>query len=311
MEIIAVSSHEFASVISKPYHCFNSGSFNEINKINCDEVYYFLFKDKKYRLGIIGGKKGNDFVSPFSAPFGGFSFLSEGKNLIKYTEQAIGLLDTWCIKAGIEKISITLPPPIYNSNFISKQLNSLYRSGYSIVAIDLNYHFINKDVAIDYMGNIPASARKTLKQSLNNNLVFYKCSGPKENRDAYEVISKNRISKNFPLRMKYEDIEKTEIRKDFFLVKSESGVNIAAAIVYFISPDIVQIVYWGDDPEYSTSRPMNFLSYQIFTYYHSQGVLYTDIGPSTENSIPNYGLCDFKEAIGCQILPKTILEKLL
>jgi len=30
-----------------------------------------------------------------------------------------------------------------------------------------------------------------------------------------------------------------------------------------------------------------------------------------EDEIPNYGLCDFKEAIGCQILPKTILEKLL
>lgn len=27
---------------------------------------------------------------------------------------------------------------------------------------------------------------------------------------------------------------------------------------------------------------------------------YLDIGPSTENSIPNYGLCDFKESIGCR-----------
>jgi hypothetical protein len=311
MEMIQVSNHEYASVISNPYHCFNSASFNDINKINCDEVYYFLFKDKKYRLGIIGGKKGSKFVSPFSAPFGGFSFLSEGKNLIKYTEQAINLLENWCISVGIERVSITLPPAIYNSNFISKQLNSLYRSEYNIVAIELNHHFINKDVEIDYMENIPASARKMLKQALNNNLVFYKCNSPQENFDAYEVILKNRMSKKFPLRMKYEDIEKTDIRKDFFLVKNESEVNIAAAIVYFISPDVVQVVYWGDDPEYSAIRPMNFLSYQIFKYYHSQGVLYTDIGPSTENSIPNYGLCDFKEAIGCQTLPKTILDKFL
>ncbi|MDA8950964.1 hypothetical protein N9H70_09935 [Pseudomonadales bacterium] len=311
MEIIPVSSHEFASVISEPYHGFNCAFFNEINKINSDEVYYLLFKDKKYRLGIVGGKKDGGFASPFSAPFGGFSYLSQGINTIKYLEQAIEILDNWCIAADLKKISITLPPPIYNSKFISKQLNSLYRSGYNIVSIDLNYHFINKDAESGYMENISASARKQLNQSLNNKLTFYKCGDSEDRRDAYKVISRNRISKNFPLRMKYEDIEKTEIRKDFFLVKNKSEVNIAAAIVYFVSPDVVQVVYWGDDPEYSASRTMNFLSYHIFRYYYSLGVLYTDIGPSTENSVPNYGLCDFKEAIGCQILAKTKLEKLL
>jgi len=38
---------------------------------------------------------------------------------------------------------------------------------------------------------------------------------------------------------------------------------------------------------------------------------YIDIGPSTENSIPNYGLCEFKESIGCDISPKYTFYKYL
>jgi hypothetical protein len=310
MELIQVSGSDYSSIIPNPYHCLNDASFNEVNKMNCEAVHYFLFKDKKYRLGVIGGKDKKKLITPFSAPFGGFSFLSKDVS-IKYIEEAISLLEEWCKRNGLERICFTLPPAIYNPTFTSKQLNSLYRSGYQITALDLNYHFINKDVEVDYFKLIRASARKLLKQSFNHNLFFFKCGNTKENIDAYEVIRKNRNARNFPLRMKYEDIEKTNIRKDFFIIKNESEVNIAAAVVYFISSDIVQVVYWGDDPEYSASRPMNFLSFHIFKYYHSQGVLYTDVGPSTENSIPNYGLCDFKEGIGCQVLPKHTLDKKL
>ena len=61
--------------------------------------------------------------------------------------------------------------------------------------------------------------------------------------------------------------------------------------------------------KYSNLRPMNFLSYSIFKFYKDLGIRYIDVGPSTENSIPNYGLCEFKESIGCQIFPKYTLEK--
>ena len=46
---------------------------------------------------------------------------------------------------------------------------------------------------------------------------------------------------------------------------------------------------------------MNFLSYNIFKHYKAIGVSIIDIGHSTEDSIPNQGLCEFKESIGCSI----------
>jgi hypothetical protein len=46
---------------------------------------------------------------------------------------------------------------------------------------------------------------------------------------------------------------------------------------------------------------MNFLSYKIFEYYQSTGIPYIDIGHSTVDSVPNNGLCEFKESIGCSL----------
>ena len=37
-------------------------------------------------------------------------------------------------------------------------------------------------------------------------------------------------------------------------------------------------------------------------------VVILDIGPSTENGIPNYGLCEFKESIGCSVTMKYSFE---
>jgi hypothetical protein len=39
--------------------------FNQLNEDKCEAVYYLLFKDSKYRLGLIGGVRDNVFTSPF------------------------------------------------------------------------------------------------------------------------------------------------------------------------------------------------------------------------------------------------------
>jgi len=72
-----------------------------------------------------------------------------------------------------------------------------------------------------------------------------------------------------------------------------------------VAEETVQVIYWGDLPQFSEYKTMNFLSYNIFKHYKEAGIAMIDIGPSTEDSIPNYGLCEFKESIGCDINIKT------
>ena len=197
MKLIEVDKQEYKSIISKPYHCFNDAFFNELNKKNCENLYYILFKDKKFRLGIIGGKIENNFHSPFSAPFGGFSYVSNSLSHIKYLESASKLLEDFCNMNGMNKINITLPPSIYSSNFITKQLNSLFRLEYKILSIELNYHFKNNLINNNYIGNLATSSRKFLKQSFKSNLTFYKCTNLDDNIEAYRVIAQNRSIKKF------------------------------------------------------------------------------------------------------------------
>ena len=56
--------------------------------------------------------------------------------------------------------------------------------------------------------------------------------------------------------------------------------------------------------QYYIQRMRESLAPKVFEYYKAKGYQYVDVGPSTEDSLPNYGLCEFKESIGCDISQK-------
>ena len=309
MEIIEVTKNEFERIIYEPFHIYGTSHFNDLNKFKCESVYYLLFKEDKYRMGIIGGIVNGIFFSPFSAPFGGFSFLNS-KIGIDHIDKAIDLLITWGKTKKLKAINLTLPPSIYDESFIAKQTNSLYRKNFSILRIDLNYIFNSDNFNDNYITSLSVNARNKLKNAFKNNLIFQICQSISEKRMAYEIIKQNRKSRGYPLKMSWEQISDTTkiIKADYFLVCNFDNTPIASAIVFYACNFIVQVIYWGDVPEYSHYRTMNFLSYKIFEYYKYKGYKIIDLGTSTENSIPNLGLCDFKESIGCDISLKLSFE---
>jgi hypothetical protein len=303
MEVIEVDSKYYSQVFSKPSHAFNSADFSAVNSYKCDQVYYLLFKDSKVRLGIIFGQRALKLYSPFSAPFGGFEVLYEDIK-IQQIDQALEALRQWATLKKFNGIKIVPPPIFYNTNFLNKSYNALVRAGFSPNIIELNYQFPIHKFDEHYISNIWYNARKNLRIALDSQLVFEKLNN--NGKLAYDVILQNRQLRGFPLRMTWEQVEQTSkvIDIDFFLVKHGLD-SIGAALVFHITDTIVQVVYWGDLPQFSKYKTMNFLSYSIFNYYQKLGLKIVDIGPSTENSIPNYGLCEFKESLGCDIDIKT------
>lgn len=310
MELLVVDKDEYHKVVDGAYNVFNGALFNDVNSKKADEVYYFLFKEGKYRLGLVVGLKNSTILSPFSAPFGGFSYLRDDVR-INHIEGALEALESWAASNKINEIKFVLPPLIYHHTFISKQINVFFRSNYQVANIDLNYYLECGLTGDAYKRQLWNSARKSLNRALVSDLVFWKCTSEREKNLAYSVIEKNRRWKGFSLKMSYHDIVKTNdvIEKDFFLVCDKAEAVIASAIVYHVADGVVQVVYWGDMPGYSLQRPMNFLSYMIFNHYNSLDVKYIDVGPSTEGSVPNYGLCEFKESVGCKIVPKYTFVK--
>lgn len=300
MEIVRVDSIEYGKSFPTPYHIFNSVSFSELNKDKCLDLHYLQFVDKKIRFGIILGEREKELKSPFSAPFGGFSFVRNER--IEYVEQAVSQLKKYGETIGKE-ISISLPPFIYDSSFVSKCVSAFLRQGASIKYVDLNFQF-DTDRFAHYDAFIDRSARKNLHNSLKHDFQFIQLNS-KRDEDvlrAYSVIKYNRESKGFPLRMPLQAVLDTVkiIPADFFVL-SYGSVDVAAAQVFHVAPKIAQIIYWGDVVEYSDLRVMNYFTYRVFEYYYNHGITILDIGPSTEFGIPNYGLCEFKENIGCSV----------
>ena len=309
MNIAETTPKEYQEIFSTPYHIFNSTSFNELNKNKCDSIHYLIFRDSKVRLGLIIGKREDTIFSPFSAPFGCFSFLNEQID-IEAIDKSLLALDDYLKAKKISSVKFILPPFCYNKSFLSKLVNSLNRNGYKILHIDLNHIFKTSFLSEKYTEKIYRNARKNLNIALKQNFVFEKT----DDIDlVYGIIHKNRELRGFPLRMTLEQVKETIkiVKYDTFVVKLNQDY-VASALIYYVANKIVQIIYWGDIPEFSSMKTMNFLSYKVFEYYKNAGIEIVDIGPSTENGTPNYGLCDFKESIGCVVENKfTFMKKIL
>jgi hypothetical protein len=304
MEIIETSFGAYKEIFSNTYHQFNSADFNLLNEARCGQLLFLVFKDTKNRLGLIAGVKNNELYSPFSAPFGGVSFVREDVGIAQI-EAAVEALLEYASAKGHKAIHYTMPPLFYQQGFNSKLLNVLQRKGFMIAALDLNYEFNLGNLTDAYEMNIWHNARKNLRISLKQGFEFIQCESEEMRVQAYGVIKENRSRKGYPLKMTYEQVKQTTeiIPADFFLVKKENEL-VAAAQIFHVADGIVQVIYWGDIPDFAPLKPMNFLAFQVFTHYKKQGYRFVDIGPSTENGLPNYGLCEFKESIGCSISPK-------
>lgn len=300
MEILIVTAKEYSEIFSKHTHIYNSAAFSQLNANKCEQIHYLVFKDSKARLGIILGEQSDLICSPFSAPFGGFEFTTEPK--IEYLEEALTLLIKYAQSLN-KKLKLTTPPPIYGTSINAKIINALMRMGVMPQYIDLNYHY---DISRfkQYETYISRNARKNLHNAQNQGFEFTQLNSNNDEdiARAYSVIKANREGRGYPLRMTLNDVINTSkiIPADFFVV-SKNDIDIAAGQVFHVTDSIAQVVYWGDKPGFSEMRPMNYLSYKIFEHYNDCGTSILDIGPSTENGIPNYGLCEFKENLGCEI----------
>ena len=76
--------------------------------------------------------------------------------------------------------------------------------------------------------------------------------------------------------------------------------GIVAEYLYRINDRIVLGIYTGKHPDYMNCNGMNLLTWHTIQYYGGLGYKILDKAIATEISEPNYGLCNFKESVGCK-----------
>lgn len=302
MEIVELTRKEFDGIFQKPDYVFSGSEFNELNRYKVDSLLYLGLKEKKYCFGVCLGRRGSKLFCPFSAPYSAF-VKNKDKVHIQHIYHAVECLDKYCKEKKIEYVRFILPPACFEERDIAVFVNAFCLNGYQVEQRELNFHFDMKKVYSDnYISYLPYNGRKNLKIALKSGLELKLCTNDQQNEEAYNIIKINRNNKGRPLRMEFHQILETikEVKADIFQVKN-GDEGIAAAFVFWLNERIVRVIYWGDIPGYSEKKPINFLAYELIQYYGQLGVEIIDIGKSTENSVPNIGLCDFKESIGCDI----------
>jgi hypothetical protein len=306
MEAIEVNLQEYQNLKMNYFLQFDSPEFNELNKNKCQELLYLIFRDgRKNRFGVICGISDQLMLKiPFSAPHTCFTALQNNTKTSLY-HACVRALISYASSKNLKGIYLTFPPKFYAENHISNFENAFFANGFKLDNVNLNHQFYLADFNDSYIANLDIKARQKLLSALKSGLNFAKVSGDVGVKNTYEIIKINRRENNRPLHVSLEDVFAVSkiIDVDFFIV-SDGDIQLASAIIYRISNSCVSVVYWGGVKGSESLKAMNFLSFKIFEYYKSAGFQIIDLGISTNDSVPNFGLCDFKQSVGCKVSTK-------
>lgn len=290
---------------------FDSKEFHYYHQKFAESVYQVYFESESSILGYCYiGKRGKTASLPYSAPFS--LLYPQEKWRIDDILQIVKGLISFSSSIACDRIVFTLPPEIYDPALIHSLSSCLFSEGFRVLSVDLNQFFdlSTFESKESYLAGLMRMVRRNYNKAINNDLEFVKIeTGSFE--EAYDVIEVNRREMGYPLKIpksQMRDIINMKcLSSSCFLVR-KNGQAIASAIVFDVTDDISQVIYWGDDPEFREIRPMALLTTDIFEYYKVQGKKYLDIGPSSANGIINPGLFEFKRSIGCSHTVKLSFE---
>ena len=199
------------------------------------------------------------------------------------------------------KIKIKLQPISHNEALSSNCFNIFSRLKFSIASSDLNYSLRVDDE--EFLNKISYGNQKKLKQCLRDGFFVSKL-GIDRFKEAYEVIRSNRESKGYPMTMDQSDFLKmVKVFPDdihcFAVFNSNDLSMIASSICISINSDILYVFYWGDLPSSDSYSPITLLSSYIYDFAKENSYKIIDVGTSTINGEPNYGLINFKRNFNC------------
>lgn len=275
-------------------HPFISESFIELNSGKTDKIVRLVVDVEEPVIGLVAGIKDGVLQSPFSAPFGGFHFRKENiyiSEIDRFTDS----LRSYLVSGKLKGMELILPPDIYHLSFNAKIINSLIRLGFRFLVPEItNWVDLQKFRETFSQKN----SREYYRQAVRNNLVFSVTSIDEDKREIYNLICQNRAKFDRPIFMTLENILSTGNLwpVDFFRVNSADHSLVASAIFYRTFQGICYAVFWGDNDAGRPLRAMDYLIFNLYSYYKNLGFKYLDLGISTESGSPNEGLLRFKES---------------
>jgi len=291
-------------------HIFNEINFFKLHSKSNNDLYIQLVRSTDKKVFANLAFYINDFyeyVSPIRGTFGGIS-AQEGIDF-SLLEEFISLVIHTLTKDSF-KIKIKLQPFSHNEALFSNCFNIFSRLKFFIASNDLNYSLrVDEE---EFLNKISYGNQKKLKQCLRDGFFASKLNASRFD-EAYEVIRSNRESKGYPMTMDQSDfLEMVKVFPDdihCFAVFNPNDLSmIASSICISINSDILYVFYWGDLPRSDSYSPITLLSSCIYDFAKKSSYKIIDVGTSTINGDPNYGLINFKRNLGFKESIKLTLE---
>jgi hypothetical protein len=199
---------------------------------------------------------------------------------------------------GASRVEILPAPMAHNPTAFASQVYLLRACGYETSQCDLN-HSLEVDARplaerMSY-GNLKRM-RKCAREGLVA-LSLQHAALP----EVYDTIATNRASKGHEMSMSLLQLQSMVERfpdaVTLFGCRLGSDL-VAAAVCLQVEAGVLYVFYWGDRPGYATLSPVVSLADAIYTHCQTQGIGLLDVGTSTVDSQPNFGLIQFKSGLG-------------
>lgn len=256
-----------------------------------------LMRSDDHSMGLIAGLKDNILCAPFSAPFAGFHYSHEYLSC-DIIFDFISQLKDFVRDNNLRKVTITLPPDLYQTNLNAKCVNVLIRLGFTMSTPEI-VHWIDLK---KFDGTwVKESVAQNYRKALRNQLSFHVVSDDQSIQEVYLIIYRNREIQGRKIHMSLNDIVQvnTIMPVDFFLIKDSHGDSMGAGVFYRGHEKIAQGIFMGDDLNNRSIGIMDLLYASIFDYYKKMDYDFIDLGASGLNGEPNIGLIRFKEIHNC------------
>lgn len=290
-----ISEIEYYTLFETSSNPFLKREFYVVTKNKVEAVKFLINEEPKPSIGLILGLKDNQLLSPYSAPFGGFHFNNSNIYIDKIEEFAKNLR-AYFTSNNFDFFKCTFPPSIYGTSFNHKMINAMTRLGFKLETPELTSH-----VDLDDFNNRfkQKNSREYYNQAVRNKLIFKQIFNIEGHGTVVDLIKENRERSGRKLHMGLADFKKIESfwEVNYFGV-FDSENEIVAAAIFYLFPEyrLVYTTIWGDSLKGRSLRGMDFLSFEMLSYFKKNNFRYIDLGISTEeDSVPNVGLLRFKE----------------
>ena len=244
------------------------------------------------------------WTSPITGAFGGVASHKPAPAAVVFAlaEAATAWLRSQSDFIGAQ---IRLPPDSFPGAGAASLENALFRAGWTLSGVDLNYHLPVVPPAA-FAGSLGETKRQILRKLEASGATAGRLRSGQFQR-AYQVMADNHAARGFPMTMTWPQMQALAQafpdRVSFYAV-DRGGDMLAAAVCLTVSAGYRYLFNWGEHPSFRAESPTVMLAQALVAACHEAGADVLDFGTATEQSQPNLGLIAFKETLRCAATAK-------